>query len=189
MKWKDVPISSHEMRESSENVEYSPYTMKDNSLFSYIIFVPAAVMHSLSNMAKVFGWKFIFSIFIVYGTQQGIANAWFFQARDYYFKDIAKVEPSDAQTYTAASMTPWNLKPIYGIASDSMPIFGLHRAPYIMIGGALGATCFALLSSIELHNILAVVLFFGINLSVASPGTSTYLSLSNYILVHSCLLM
>ena len=27
----------------------------------------------------VFGWKFLFSIFIVYGVQQGMANSWFFQ--------------------------------------------------------------------------------------------------------------
>jgi hypothetical protein len=95
-------------------------------------------------MARVFGWQFLFSVFVVYGVQQGMANSWFFQARDYYFKDVAKVcvvycagdaslvhlimpicllhsicppqvDPADAQIYTAASQTPWNLKPLYGM--------------------------------------------------------------------------
>lgn len=172
LKWKNLPTKQNKTKDMKSNCdeEYSAYVMADSTFYSYVIFLPCSVLHSLSHMAKVFGWKFIISVFIVYGTQQGIGNAWFFQARDYYFKDIAKVEPSDAQTYIAASQTPWNMKPIYGMASDSIPIFGLHRAPYIALGGVLGITCFAFLSSIQLHNILAVVLFFGVNLSVASPG-------------------
>ncbi len=38
----------------------------------------------------------------------GLGNAWFFQARDYYFKDYMDLEPAEAQANTAAAHTPWN---------------------------------------------------------------------------------
>lgn len=66
-------------------------------------------------------------------------------------------------------MTPWNLKPIYGMISDSIPIFGYHRIPYIIIAGMLGCLCFSLLSSLPLSPLMAVLLLVGVNLSVASP--------------------
>lgn len=67
-------------------------------------------------------------------------------------------------------MTPWNLKPIYGMLSDSIPIFGYHRIPYIIIAGLIGCVCFSLLSAISFSPMMAVILLFGVNLSVASPG-------------------
>ena len=92
------------------------------------------------------------------------------QARDYYFKDIAKIQPSDAQSYIAVSQTPWNLKPIYGMLSDSLPVYGYHRLPYIILAGLIGFVCFFMLSYLELGVVVAVVLLFGVNMSVASPG-------------------
>lgn len=40
----------------------------------------------------------------------GLGNAWFFQARDYYFKDVAELQPAEAQANIAAAHTPWNSK-------------------------------------------------------------------------------
>mmetsp|Transcript_31348 Transcript_31348/g.58343 ORF Transcript_31348/g.58343 Transcript_31348/m.58343 type:complete len:551 (-) Transcript_31348:1096-2748(-) len=99
-----------------------------------------------------------------------MANSWFFQARDYYFKDVAKFTPADAQIYTAASQTPWNLKPVYGMTSDSLPIFGYHRTPYIILAGCIGLACFCMLGTVRLGSpAMIVTLLFGVNLSVASP--------------------
>jgi hypothetical protein len=155
---------------SSKETSYAPYVMPSHSFYHYLCFVPHSVYHTLSNMAKIFGWGFIFSVLLVYGFQQGLGNSWFFQARDYYFKDIAQVEPADAQIYIAISMTPWNLKPIYGMLSDSIPIYGYHRIPYIVIAGIIGCLCFSLLSTLPLSPMMAVLLLVGVNLSVASPG-------------------
>jgi hypothetical protein len=42
-----------------------------------------------------------------------MGNAWFYQARDYYFKDVLELEPADAQAYIAAAQTPWNSKRVH----------------------------------------------------------------------------
>ena len=98
-----------------------------------------------------------------------MGNAFFFFARDYYFKDVEKLEPADAQTYIAVSMTPWNIKPVYGMLSDSVAIFGFHRIPYIIMAGAGGGVSLFLLSVIPLTAFIAVTLMIFVNISVASP--------------------
>lgn len=98
-----------------------------------------------------------------------MGNAFFFFARDYYFKDVEKLEPAQAQTYVAVTMTPWNIKPVYGMLSDSIGIFGYHRIPYIFLAGSSGATALFLLFVVPLTAVVAVVLMFVVNISVASP--------------------
>jgi hypothetical protein len=75
--WSDLA----EKGETSEpkDSEYIPYVMHDHNIYDYIVFVPRALVHNLRNMARQFGWEYLLSIFIVYGFQQGIGNAWFFQ--------------------------------------------------------------------------------------------------------------
>jgi hypothetical protein len=41
-----------------------------------------------------------------------------------------------AETITAI---PWTVKPIYGFITDSFPIRGMRRRPYLIISGLLGA--------------------------------------------------
>lgn len=57
---------------------------------------------------------------------------------DYFLKDDLKLQPADAQVFKSMSHLPWNIKPIYGLISDTVPILGYQRGPYIVIAGALG---------------------------------------------------
>ena len=75
-----------------------------------------------------------------------------------------------AQTYVAISLIPWSMKPLYGMASDFIPIFGYHRIPYICIAGVLSTLSFMLLWLLPLSAKLAVLLLFCANMSVATPG-------------------
>jgi hypothetical protein len=58
---------------------------------------------------------------------------------------------------------------MYGIVSDTMAFFGLHRAPYIALAGGVGGVGLALLATSPLAVLLAVVFLFGVNFSVSSP--------------------
>lgn len=75
--WSDLAEKGETATPSKE--EYIPYVMHQHNIYDYIVFVPCALVHNLRNMAKLFGWSYLFSVFIVYGFQQGIGNAWFFQ--------------------------------------------------------------------------------------------------------------
>lgn len=57
--------------------------------------------------------------------------------------------------------------------SDSLPFMGYHRLPYIIFAASIGFVCLFLLSSLDVGMLIVVVLLFGVNLSVASPGMNS----------------
>jgi hypothetical protein len=100
------PLLEHPL---DEDIEYETFKWKSNpTLLDWIFYIPLNLQHYLKNLSKAFGWKFVFIVCTVYGLQQGLGNAWFFQSRDYYFKDYLDLEPAEAQANTAAAHTPWN---------------------------------------------------------------------------------
>jgi hypothetical protein len=43
------------------------------------------------------------------------------------------------QALLATAGLPWAMKPLYGLCSDYLPIFGRKRTPYIFAAGLIGA--------------------------------------------------
>lgn len=136
----------------------------------------------------------------------GLGNAYFFQGRDYYFKDVAHLSPSNAQIYTASSMVPWSskcftnlqyltslnemcymysvVKPLYGMWADTVAVCGFFRTPVIIFGGILGAVCLFLLAVSGMAAAVAVVFMFGVNLSVSSPDVMIDASVAEKVVEH-----
>ena len=44
-----------------------------------------------------------------------------------------------ADTWKAIAHVPWMIKPLYGLITDSLPIWGRRRRPYLIICGLAGA--------------------------------------------------
>lgn len=44
-----------------------------------------------------------------------------------------------AETWKVIAGLPWVIKPIYGFISDTVPIFGMRRRPYLVGCGLVGA--------------------------------------------------
>jgi folate/biopterin transporter len=89
-------------------------------------------------------------------------------AQNYYFKDDLHLSPATLSFVTGLTMLPWVIKPLYGFTSDSFPIFGYRRRPYLFIFGALGAM-FWLIMAVAVGNNLegAIFCLIGASLSVA----------------------
>ena len=67
---------------------------------------------------------------------------------------VAHGQPNTCATVSTFVNLPWGYKILYGMLSDCMPICGLHRKPYMIIGWALTfgiALAFALLETIDLQ--------------------------------------
>ena len=53
-----------------EGTEYVVFVFPEHpTFFDYVTFVPQAILHSLTNMSRAFGWRFVAMIIIVYGLQ------------------------------------------------------------------------------------------------------------------------
>ena len=62
-----------------------------------------------------------------------------------------------AETWKAIAHIPWMIKPLYGFVTDTFPINGLRRQPYIIIFGGFIYVCtvFNLILSWEKSKLLS----------------------------------
>lgn len=67
-------------------------------------------------------------------------------AESFFLKDVLKASPASAAAALSIAHVPWICKPLYGFVSDSFPLFGEKRRPYLVGCGLAGALAFASLS-------------------------------------------
>ncbi|KAJ0029803.1 hypothetical protein Pint_12526 [Pistacia integerrima] len=120
----------------------------------------------IKMLATEMHWTFVFGVVVVYGISQGLGGALVRVGTEYYMKDVQKVQPSESQVYSGIASIPWIVKPLWGLLTDVLPIYGYRRRPYFILAGFLGVTSMLVLSLHQnLHLVLAVL-----SLTAASAG-------------------
>ena len=78
-------------------------------------------------------------IFLVALSQgvQGLSDL----AMSYLYKDDLKLQPYEVAKINSLTYIPWIIKPVYGFISDSFPIMGYRRKPYLFIFGITVILC------------------------------------------------
>ena len=56
----------------------------------------------------------------------------------YILKDLLLFDPARTELWVSSSKAAWVVKPLWGFVSDSFPIRGQHRRPYLIICGLVG---------------------------------------------------
>ena len=87
-----------------------------------------------------------YSIMVVYFVQGALGIAAL--ARTYFLKDQLGLAPAEQAALMGVTTLPWVIKPVYGFLTDGLPIFGLRRKPYLVIGGLLGSAAWAALATV-----------------------------------------
>ncbi len=67
------------------------------------------------------------------------------QAVKKYLKEGLDFTTAETALFFAAITIPWMLKPLYGLISDFLPIFGSRRKSYFIFAGALAASAYGAL--------------------------------------------
>lgn len=89
----------------------------------------------LKMLATEMHWSFVLGVVVVYGISQGLGGALSRVGTEYYMKDVQKVQPSEAQVYGGITSIPWLVKPLWGLLTDVVPVFGYRRRPYFILAG------------------------------------------------------
>ena len=87
-----------------------------------------------SMLSREMHCSFVLGV-VVYGSSQGLGEALSGVGIEYYMKDDQKVQPSEAQVYVGITSIPWIVKPLWGLLTDVLPIFGYRRRPYLVLAG------------------------------------------------------
>lgn len=76
------------------------------------------------------------------GQYSGLIN----QPLTFYLKDVLHMNASQITNYLAVLTIPWAIKPIYGLISDCLPIFGYRRRIYLLLLSLVAAGGFLFLA-------------------------------------------
>nr|CCA22642.1 folateBiopterin Transporter (FBT) family putative [Albugo laibachii Nc14] len=96
------------------------------------------------RLQRTFGTSFVMLVATVYCAQGFMSFSKL--ALNYFFKDNLALEPAESQALLTIVLFPWGIKPLYGIMSDSLPLFQYHRKSYIIICSFVGLLSFLILS-------------------------------------------
>ncbi|XHU96582.1 MAG: folate/biopterin family MFS transporter [cyanobacterium endosymbiont of Rhopalodia gibba] len=88
-------------------------------------------------------------------------------AVSFFLKEDLGLNPAQMSALTGIAALPWVIKPIFGFMSDSLPIFGYRRRPYLILSGLLGSIVWIMLGTIVDALWSATVSLLLISLSVA----------------------
>lgn len=88
----------------------------------------------------------------------GLAMSFISTPLNVYMVKTLNVEPQMQITVGILRHLPWSMKLLFGFLSDAVPIFGMHRKPYLTFGAVLYSTMFILYSLVATHNILLLAI-------------------------------
>ena len=78
-------------------------------------------------------------------------------ATTFYYKQDLRLSIAQVQILGSIAIIPWSIKPIYGIISDTFPIWKLKRKPYLFLSGLLGCAGYSALSTV-VHSFTGAVI-------------------------------
>ncbi|KMZ71556.1 putative folate-biopterin transporter 2 [Zostera marina] len=128
----------------------------ENGLLDFLFVSPVRWFRML---AEKIHWSFVVGVIVIYGASQGIGGSVFKVSSDYYWKDVQKIQPSEAQVYSGIISIPWIVKPLWGLLTDVLPVAGYKRRPYFVLAGILGVVPFLIISLCKkLHVVFALIM-------------------------------
>jgi MFS family permease len=80
------------------------------------------------------------------------------QPLNYYLKQVYQWTPVQIAAFLTVLNLPWFLKPIYGVVSDFVPLFGYRRKTYLIAANALAAVAYCLILSVSAPGSLVFLL-------------------------------
>lgn len=94
-------------------------------------------------------------------------------AVSFFLKDRLGLSPAEVASLVGIAMVPWTIKPLYGMISDSFPIAGYRRRPYLVLSSLLGSIAW-LCMAMTVKTPLAATIAIGLaSLSVACSDAIT----------------
>jgi MFS family permease len=80
------------------------------------------------------------------------------QPLTYYFKEVHSWTPVQVTAALTAFNLPWIIKPVYGLVSDFVPLFGYRRKSYLILASILATGAYLLAAQMEAPSRLLFVL-------------------------------
>lgn len=111
------------------------------------------------------------AIALVYFVQGALGLAHL--AVSFFLKDRLGLSPAEVASLVGISMLPWTIKPLYGMISDSFPIAGYRRRPYLVLSSLIGSIAWLCMAMVVKTPLAATIAIGLASLSVACSDAIT----------------
>ena len=124
--------------------------MKPNTKENPVKAVISYVTSKASNFSNAFSSSnLMLFVILVIAFVQGVITLADLSVQ-YLYKDDYHLTPAQVSIATGITGIPWIIKPVWGIISDNIPLFGYRRKTYLMICGLLAGLCWFALSTFNM---------------------------------------
>lgn len=124
----------------------------------------ASVYDYVKELNRVFGGGFILYCVSTYLCIKGAVASFIGLGQLPYYREMG-LSAAQYQIYVSVSTTPWSMKALYGLLSDTISCCGYRKRGYIVFCSAIAVAVFATLAivpfDIETAVIAAILFFFG----------------------------
>ena len=129
---------------------------------------PPPVTPSPDDARRIRHLMFYFGmVFVVEGIGQ--TDGIIAQPLIYYFKEVHSWTPVQVTAALTAFNFPWIIKPIYGLVSDFVPLFGYRRKSYLILASLVTTGAYLLAAQMEAPSrLLFVLLLTAYAMAIAS---------------------
>lgn len=85
----------------------------------------------------------------------------------FFLKDDLGLSPAETAALLGLAALPWTIKPLFGFLSDSVPIGGYRRRPYLVLAGILGSASWVVLGTIAQGKWITMAAMLTTSLAIA----------------------
>ncbi len=85
----------------------------------------------------------------------------------FFLKDQLGLSPAQVGSLIGIAMIPWTIKPLYGLISDGLPIFGYRRRPYLVLSSLLGTLAWICMATVVDSAGLAMIMIGIASMAIA----------------------
>ncbi|CAK9001615.1 Probable folate-biopterin transporter 3 [Durusdinium trenchii] len=101
----------------------------------------------MQRLEVSFGHELLLMLFVAQHLMKGFVNEFIAPCIAYLYGSY-KVPGPQMQIYRGVTQLPWAMKPMIGLLSDAVPIFGYNKSPYILLVAVLGAAAMTCIGSV-----------------------------------------
>jgi len=152
-----------------ENDEQGYILPDDAGLSEYCMYPWRSLEGFFERFNRNFGWKFGVQLTVMYLLVKGLMMSVLGLIKLSYCKKTLGIDGTACQTMGTIASTPWAIKGAIGVLSDAYPLFGYHKASYIICSAVLGTIAFLGLATLPITSAaIAAMLMFAANLEIAT---------------------
>lgn len=141
---------------------------KNEGIIESLMDAPGALIRWYIMLTEQFGAKLLILLFASQHMVKGLANGLSGESSRWVFKEY-NVPGPHMQIYSGVIGLPWALKPIIGMISDTTPIQGYNKAPYIVVSSLLGVMGYCMVglgnSHVEIQFTVMMMFFIALQAS------------------------